>query len=244
MPYTMPAQRMAFFFSPKSGGTSLRAFLFHAENGFAFRDYSVQGARVDANMLAANYRFNRIDHSELEGYRRFALVRDPVRRFLSGYSNRVLHYRELSIEAAGRDLLREGLPPDPDIETFVENYIGYLRCSKPLARHFLKQQKFIGNDPGYFERIFRLEKVGELVDFVNAECGTQAVMPRLQTGGPKLDFQGLSEDLQIEILEICRHDIAFQLMPDYWAPYAHLLERDTGAVRGKDMPERQAIGAK
>ncbi|WP_416916675.1 MAG: sulfotransferase family 2 domain-containing protein [Roseicyclus sp.] len=93
---------MAFFFSPKSGGTSLRAFLFHAENGFAFRDYSVQGARVDANMLAANYRFNRIDHSELEGYRRFALVRDPVRRFLSGYSNRVLHYRELSIEAAGQ----------------------------------------------------------------------------------------------------------------------------------------------
>ncbi|MDG3042677.1 sulfotransferase family 2 domain-containing protein [Roseicyclus marinus] len=224
MPYTMPAQRMAFFFSPKAGGTSLRAFLFHAENGFAFRDYSVQGTRIDANMLAANYRFNRIDHGELVEFRRFALVRDPVRRFLSGYSNRVLHYRELSIEAAGRDLLREGLPPDPDIETFIENYVGYLRCSKPLARHFLKQQKFIGNDPSYFERIFRLERVGELVDFVNAECGTNAVMPRLQTGGPKLDFGMLNEDLQIEILKICRHDIAFRLVPDYWAPYAHLLD--------------------
>ncbi len=226
MPYTMPAQRMAFFFSPKAGGTSLRAFLFHAENGFPFRDYSVQGARVDANMLAANYRFNRIEHGALEGYRRFALVRDPVKRFLSGYSNRVLHYRELSIEAAGRSLLREGLPPDPDIATFIENYVGYLRCSKPLARHFLKQQKFIGADPAYFERIFKLERLGELVNFVNAQCGTDAKMPRLQTGGPKLDFFALDEDVQAGVLEICRHDIAFRLKPDYWIPYAHLIRTD------------------
>lgn len=224
MPYTMPAQRMAFFFSPKAGGTSLRAFLFHAENGFPFRDYSVQGTRVDANMLASNYRFNRIDHGALEGYRRFALLRDPVKRFLSGYSNRVLHYRELSIEAAGRHLLHEGLPPDPDIATFVDNYVGYLRCSKPLARHFLKQQKFIGADPAYFERIFKLEKLKELVDFVNAACGTDAKMPRLQTGGPKLDFFALDEDVQANVLAICRHDIAFQLKPDYWGPYAHLVD--------------------
>jgi hypothetical protein len=224
MPYTMPAQRMAFFFSPKAGGTSLRAFLFHAENGFPFRDYSVQGARVDANMLAANYRFNRIDHDELKEYRRFALVRDPVKRFLSGYSNRVLHYRELSIEAAGRELLREGLPPDPDIATFIDNYIGYLRCSKPLARHFLKQQKFIGAHADYYERIFRLEKIDELIGFVNAECGTEARMPRLQTGGPKLDFFALDEDVQMGVLEICRHDIAFRLIPEYWHPYAHLVE--------------------
>ncbi len=223
MPYIMPAQRMAFFFSPKAGGTSLRAFLFHAENGFPFRDYSVQGARVDANMLAANYRFNRTDHDALRGYRRFALLRDPVKRFLSGYSNRVLHYRELSIEAAGPQLLSEGLPPDPDLATFVDNYIGYLRCSRPLARHFLKQQKFIGSNPDYFERIFRLENMDDLVRFVNDTCGTDARMPRLQTGGPKLNFFALDDDLQANLLEICRHDIAFQIMPDYWAPYAHLV---------------------
>lgn len=226
MPYIMPAQRMAFFFSPKSGGTSLRAFLFHAENGFPFRDYSVQGMQFDANALAANYRFNRVDHAPLTEYRRFALVRDPVKRFLSGYSNRVLHYRELSIEAAGQDLLREGLPPDPDIGTFVENYVGYLRCSKNLARHFLRQQKFIGGDARHFERVFKLEDVDQLVDFVNAACGTQAKMPRLQIGGPKLDFLALNADLQSQIMESCRHDIAFQIFPDYLVPYAHLLQDD------------------
>jgi hypothetical protein len=230
MPYIMPAQRMAFFFSPKAGGTSLRAFLFHAENGFPFRSYSVQGAWVDANMLTNNYRFSHADHGAFTGFRRFALVRDPVARFLSGYSNRVLHYRELSIEAAGPQLLTEGLPPDPDLATFVDNYIGYLRCSRRLARHFLKQQKFIGNHADYFERIFRLEDMDGLVSLVNAACGTNATMPRLQTGGPKLNFFALDEDLQVNILEICRHDIAFQIMPDYWAPYAHLVSADDAPV--------------
>jgi hypothetical protein len=234
MPYIMPAQRMAFFFSPKAGGTSLRAFLFHAENGFAFRDYSVQGQHVDANMLAANYRFNRVDHGQLEGYRRFALLRDPVKRFLSAYSNRVLHYRELSIEAAGVQLLREGLPPDPDIATFLDNYIGYLRCSKPLARHFLKQQKFIGPDPEYYERVFKLEEIDGLVDFVNAETGTQAKMPRLQTGGPKFDFFTLDEDVQLGILDICQHDIAFHVFPDYWAPYSPLVDATGDAAHEGD----------
>jgi len=228
MPYIMPAQRMAFFFSPKAGGTSLRAFLFHAENGFPFRDYSVQGTPVDANALAANYRFNRVDHAPLEGYRRFALLRDPVKRFLSGYSNRVLYYRELSIEAAGQDLLREGLPPDPDIGTFVENYVGYLRCSKNLARHFLRQQKFIGTDPAYFERVFQLEQVGQLVDFVNTACNGQAKMPRLQTGGAKLDFFALSDDIQTQIIDICQHDIAFDIFPDYRTPYADLFAQGDG----------------
>lgn len=229
MPYIMPAQRMAFFFSPKAGGTSLRAFLFHAENGFAFREHSVQGNRVHANSLVANYRFNRVDHGPLEGYRRFALLRDPVRRFLSGYSNRVLHYRELSIEAAGEQLLSEGLAPDPDIVTFVDNYVGYLRCSKPLARHFLKQQKFVGADPAYYERIFKLEELDKLMAFVNGETGTEAKMPRLQTGGPKLDFFALDRDVQVQILDICRHDIAFSIFPEYWAPYAHLVEEPEGA---------------
>lgn len=231
MPYIMPAQRMAFFFSPKAGGTSLRAFLFHVENGFPFRDYSVQGARVHANTLVVNYRFNRVDHAPLAAYRRFALLRDPVKRFLSAYSNRVLHYRELSIEAAGQHLLREGLAPDPDIATFVDNYVGYLRCSKQLARHFLKQQKFVGPDPDYYDRIFMLEEVDRLVAFVNADRGTQAKMPRLQTGGPKLDFFALDEDVQLGILDICRHDIAFDVHPGYWAPYAPLIDATADTPR-------------
>jgi hypothetical protein len=225
----MRAQRMAFFFSPKSGGTSLRAFLFHVENGFPFRDHWVQGERFDANRLTTNYRYSRVDQTSLKGLRRFALVRDPITRFLSGYSNRVLHYRELSIEAAGRQLLREGLAPDPDLATFLDNYVGYLSCSKSLARHFLKQQRFIGYTPGEYEQIFRLEEIDNLATHVNNDCGSKARMPWLQTGGPTFDFHALDEDVQAQIIDICRHDIAFDIFPDYWAPYAHLIDSDNAS---------------
>lgn len=236
MPYLMPAQRMAFFFSPKSGGTSLRAFLFHVENGFPFRDYTMQGARSDLGVLVRNNRFGRINHHDLVDFRRFALIRDPVQRFLSGYANRVLHFRELSIEAAGQELLRHGLAPDPDLGTFVEHFVDYLQCSAPVSRHFLRQQRFIGRNKGYFERIFRLEALDELVQFVNAECKTNAKMPHLQTGGPKFDFFALDEDLQTQIVSMCRNDIAFRLYPEYWNQYAHLVE-DAG--KGTDQADLQ-----
>ena len=48
-------------------------------------------------------------------------------------------------------------------------------------------------------------------------------MPWLQKSSPKFDFFALDEDLQFQILDICRHDIAFQIFPDYWAPYAQLV---------------------
>ena len=211
---------MVFFFSPKAGGTSLRAFLFEVENGFAFRDYKVQGKTYDANSLLLNNRFKIVNHRRLSNFRRFALVRDPVSRFLSGYSNRVDHYRELSEEAAG-DLLREAnLTPDPDLETFIENFSAYKKCSKPLARHFRSQNAFVGSDIGYYERIFRLNKVDELIDFVNAECGTSATMPRLQTGGKKLKFSELDREIQSKIVHLVKDDIAFQAFDDMWAPYA------------------------
>ncbi len=220
MPYKLPEHKMVFFFSPKSGGTSLRAFLFEIENGFAFQDYRVQGKLYDANTLVTNNRYEIVNHKRFSNWRRFALVRDPVTRFLSGYSNRVGHYEELSEKQAGDLLEKHNLAPDPDLETFVDNYEGYKKCSKSIERHFRLQNNFVGDDTGYYERIFRLNKVNELIDFVNKECGAEAAMPRLQTGGKKLSFDDLDRSMKSKIVNLVKEDIAFQAFDDMWSPYA------------------------
>ena len=215
MPYIMPAQRMAFFFSPKAGGTSLRAFLLHAENGFAFRDYSVQGTRMDANMLVANYRFNRVDHTKLKGYRCFALLRDPVKRF----SCRLLFQPRHALprvcrprRVRARDLLREVWAPIRSLATFSTIYIGYLRCSKPLAGYFSEQQKFIGPDPAAFTSASSGWKTSTALSIsVNAECGSQAKMPRLQepVARNSIFFALDEETCRSAFSRSDRHDIAF-----------------------------------
>jgi len=219
MPYIIPQKKLAFFFSPKSGGTSLRNFLFHVENGFPFQDYYVQGKHITSNSLVVNSILRRVNTEALTDYRRFALLRDPIQRFLSGFSNRVGFYKELSMEAAGEGLKKYGLPPNPDIETFVREFQKYRKCSKSINRHFFKQQRFIGDDPAYFEKVFRLDKVSEMVDFINLEFQSDANMPRLQTGGEKIDFFALNDSLKQDIFDICKDDIAFRIFEDMLDAY-------------------------
>lgn len=215
MPYILPDRKTAFFFSPKAGGTSLRAFLFHVENGYPFSDYRVQGQTYDANTLLRNSLWKRVDHDALDGYTLFALIRDPVRRFLSAYSNRVLHYGELGRDTIGEALDQRGLPPDPTLAQFARHFRAYGKVSRAIRRHAFPQQSFIGPDPGRYTRIFRLEAVDELVRDVNERFGTAARMPKLQTGGPKIGWSSVDPDTRARILDLVSDDIAFSIHPEY-----------------------------
>ena len=125
VPYLIPDRKLAMFFSPKAGGTSLRSFMFHIENGFPFPEFTVQGKPFDVNVLLRNTLWKRVRPEIKEEYRLFAMIRDPARRFVSGFANRVGHYRELSEQAAGPELEKRGLAPDPDLDTFVAHYKAY-----------------------------------------------------------------------------------------------------------------------
>lgn len=224
MPYSMPEHKTVVFFSPKSGGTSLRAYLYHLENGFPFREHVIQGQRIDANRLCRNVKFARIDQAHFEGFEKIAVVRDPVRRFLSAYSNRVLHYGELGEDLVGPRLEKMGLPTDPDLPTFVNNLDRYARVSRSIAHHFKSQQFFLGEDPGHYDRIFCLEQIGDLVAYLNRKTGIDAKLPHLQTGGPKLHFEDVPRRTQSKILDIVSDDVGYRLYPQYRPAYAMAAE--------------------
>lgn len=226
MPYLLPDKKIAVFFSPKGAGTSLRAFLFELENGFAFRPYRVQGTEISANNLVANTRFRGVDHDAIAGWRRFAVVRDPVKRLLSAYSNRVLHYKELSVAAAGEALRKKGLAADPDVETFFANIDGYRGVSKWIRRHTQPQEYFLGPDQGYFDAIYRVEDIGVFAEAMNTEYGTSAVMPREQTGGPKFAFEALPEATKQAVVDTTRSSIIFDWVPTYKEAYATYLNAE------------------
>ncbi|MEO0666016.1 MAG: sulfotransferase family 2 domain-containing protein [Pseudomonadota bacterium] len=222
MPYIIPRKKLAVFFSPKCAGTSIRTFLFHVENGFPFRPFKIQGQSTDENTMVRNLRFNLVKHRPLKDYTRLAVVRDPVRRLVSGYSNRVLHYKELSEKAAGEKLAQEGLAPDPDIDTFFANIDGYRRASGSIQRHTKPQKFFVGPEKSYYDRVYTIEELGTLVEDVNARFGTEAEMPRLQTGGPKFKFEELAPETQANVLAFARDDVMFDWFPEWRARYPAL----------------------
>lgn len=219
MPYLLPESKVAVFFSPKAAGTSIRALMFQLENGRPFVPYLVEGVEKTANSLLHNRPMRRVNKDAISDWRRFAVVRDPVRRVLSAYSNRVVHYRELSAEAAGEQLEKRNLPADPDVDTFLANIRRYCKCSRSINWHLEPQERFVGDDKGYFEKVFPVERLGAFRDEMNAIHGTSYDMPHEQTGGPKIAFDDLSETSRKNLLAFVGKSAMFDWVPEYREKY-------------------------
>jgi len=79
---------------------------------------------------------------------RICVVRDPVERFVSGYTNRVLFHRNL------------GSDP-PSFGEFTRRFDHYRSSSQVIAGHFLPQCAFLGTSPETFTRVYRIDELEE-----------------------------------------------------------------------------------
>jgi hypothetical protein len=96
---------------------------------------------------------------------RICVVRDPVDRFLSGYTNRVLFHGNL------------GAKP-PGIEEFIENLEHYRANNVVVRGHFLPQCAFLGKEPGLFTHVFRMNALEECRNWL--ETAQKVVLPKLR----------------------------------------------------------------
>ncbi|MDA7429585.1 sulfotransferase family 2 domain-containing protein [Primorskyibacter aestuariivivens] len=187
--------RLFYAAVPKVACTSLKHMFFEAENGFAFQDYQANGQDKHIHnaayptMLRTEYPENQI-----ADFLRVAVIRNPIRRLLSAYGNRVVLHRELSEEKAGPALQRLGLSPDPDLDSFVDNLEAYAEAHASIHHHIRPMVDFLGSDPGYFHHFYRLDAMPRFMEKINTHMGTNFKLARMQTGGPKLLPNVLSEE--------------------------------------------------
>jgi len=226
VPYFLPQHKLAVFFSPKVAGTSVRLFLLELENGFPFPTFQAQGEvkQIDGIIRNRPFREVRTNRKDIRGWEKVAIIRDPVKRLLSAYSNRVLHYRELSEDTNGPALAKVGLEPDPDVATFFGNFLAYRRVAGTIQRHFAPQSRFLGRSADYFDRVYRFEDLAPFEADMRARFGGQAAMPRSQTGGTKQRFEALDDETQINVVDAASRCRVFDWAPDYAEPYADQLK--------------------
>jgi hypothetical protein len=172
---------------PKVACTSLKSMFFEVENGRSFEPYVANGRKVHIHNVYPSLNFSDVPKPRIADHARFALVRDPVKRFLSCYSNRVLHLKELSQANAGAALAGRDLAPDPDLGMFIDRLDDYRAASVSIRHHTNPLVTFLGRDPGYFAGLYRIEQIDTLIRALSDRLGRDLVAGRLQTGGPKLD---------------------------------------------------------
>ena len=120
----------------------------------------------------------------------FGIVRDPLKRFVSGYRNRILHHKDLRATSVA-ELEAAGLPLEPDIDLFAANLAAYSALNRSTRHHFAPICTYMGRHPRMFHRVFCISEIADLASYM-AEHGGPSDLPHEQTGGPKMTVADLS----------------------------------------------------
>lgn len=178
--------KLSYVAVPKVACTSVKSMFFEIENGFAFRMFRASGRHWHIHDFYPSVPFGELPHRGMSGHLRVALVRDPIRRLLSCYGNRVVHHGELSQARTGAALRQAGLPVDPDLRSFVHHLDGYRRAVPSIEHHARPMVDYLGRNPAFYAHLFPMEAIGAFAELVRHVTGTRAGLERLQTGGPKI----------------------------------------------------------
>jgi hypothetical protein len=222
----IPQLKLGYQDSPKIASTSLFDYLHMTLYGCEYEGHLKNNKKVNA--IHGFFRYGLcVDVVQVENvmssvqmydsFYRFTITRDPVKRFISMYSNRVVHFRELSeLSKPASRLIDCGLPFDPQINDLVDNLDAYMQCQQSIFHHARLQMDFLGPDLSVFNRIADITAVGEVVNEIRAFwvregmveiCERAPLEPgRKQTGGPKLGLNVLSPDSFERLIEYYRKD--------------------------------------
>lgn len=196
--------KIAFQGVPKVGTTSLFTW-FHT---LLFnRDYEPQNDKWIHGFFQSQQN-DIIEHCEInefkkaDGYLTFCLTRDPVKRFLSAYSNRVLFHNELDlIQPLGKRAIKEGLLARPQLDFLIDHLDEYTGAKGSIHHHMRPMLDFLGQDLSVYDHIFDINKMSVLQDTLiqhwknlNLSLDYRNIpdIPRKQTGGKKLGLHSLS----------------------------------------------------
>lgn len=188
---------------PKVACTSLKEALFRLATGQDF------DARKRPGAVYVHEYFGQREQDITHADWRFVVVRDPIQRFLSGFSNRVLHYRELSRNylaqqpsMAGVDL--ESFPVNPGIEQFIANFEFY--CRVPTIRHHFSPISTFVAPLDSFSRVYAFHEINVLAADISERTKHEFVISHSQQGGPKLTLDHLKPESLRKLIRIYEAD--------------------------------------
>jgi hypothetical protein len=219
----LPKRSLGYRHIPKVACTSIKTMLYELRMGKSF-------SRERMGMDVHQYFFKEYrDISKAEF--RFIVVRDPIKRLLSAYSNRVVHHKELSKEYLSKqeDLKKifeeENIPFNPSLSEFIRHFSFYQKV--PSIHHHTKPVVMFGiRNLSFYTHVYTIEQLHLLEEDLSQRYKKQMKLPRLQTGGLKLKVAQLSREEITFLLDFYTRD--YELLADYYTKERILKEWEDG----------------
>lgn len=213
----LPEQELIYIPIPKNACTSIKHALHEIEFGKRFdadlSEFSDYREHHDYYKKRPDAFTSVSDLKEQTSATRFALVREPVKRLISCYRNRVVDLGDL--KASRKKLDRLGLPPEPDINDFILNVEHYRSANKSIEHHSRLQSEFLGGTTGYLDRVFTMNDMPELVEMLQT-YKPGLTLRRRKTGGTAVALADISEKALEHAVDFYRRD--YELLENYFSP--------------------------
>lgn len=175
-----------FVHIPKCGGTSVKTMMLEA-SGFDWQNSPASDWGLPANQrkyMKENRRF--IGQFKKNKYNRrvdytFTVIRDPVSRMISAYTNRVLYYKKI---------------PDPGWDKFIRMMPNWPNFD--IKHHTQLMCVHIGTNPQSYNAVFTTSEIGTKVSRFLSEIADKEVKPlERQRGGTEKKHKIIPTEEQI-----------------------------------------------
>lgn len=215
MPQVLSDHGIAYFAVPKVASSSIKLALYNLQEGRNARQFADPDREI--HYVMRTHALRRRDLEECGEYWKFTVVRDPVKRLLSAFGNRIVHHQDNTrgkLNGVRRRLL--SLPRTPAPDDFFPRLWRYMAASGALRHHFQPVASYTGTDLSKYDAVYPIERLADLERDLSERTGQSVKFPRLQAFGPKLRFSDLSEAAAKAVLYHARRD--YELLSDFYLP--------------------------
>ena len=133
----------------------------------------------------------------LREYYKFTVIRDPIKRFISGYRNRILGLDDIPKFSRKNkkflEVMKENnLKDRPSINFFAENLKKYLGLGI-VRHHFCPQLAYISNVVSQLDRVYLFEELTEVEELFIKNSNITKKLPHFQIQGKDQPVDELTE---------------------------------------------------
>lgn len=189
--------KLAYRPVPKIATTSVKAALAKIDPEISTQNKTAAEIAKQSHELYPTRRFGQARWHLAKGFWRFAIVRDPLSRLLSLYTNRVVASNDLRNSA---QLKKVGtLPIEPDPDYFFQNLSAYSEQVWNIRHHALPEVKFLGPDLSKFDKVYPINALPQLATDLSEKSGHDVKIPSSNSSSEKLDFGSLKPATQDDL---------------------------------------------